>query len=88
MEVTLLLSPELAAVLTEARATPARAALETALGPWRANIRAVAPGVQDDRLSRYFVVDVPAHQAAELRERLSGLAEVEAAYIKPEDAPP
>jgi hypothetical protein len=88
MEVTLLLSPNLTAAFAEARLTPARAALEASLGQWRDRIRAMMPGVQDQQLSRYFVVDVPDHEAAALRERLSQLPEVEAAYLKPVDALP
>lgn len=89
MEVTLLLSPDLASALAEARVTPARTALEATIGRWRDRIRAAGPGSWDPQMSRYFVVDVPdPEEAAALRERLSTLPEVEAAYIKPAESPP
>ena len=89
MEVTVLLSTDLAAAITAARPTSSRAALEPTLGQWRDRFRALDPGVNDAQLARYFVVDLPDPRTAELvRERLSKLPDVEAAYIKPEDQPP
>jgi hypothetical protein len=89
MELTVLLSPDLAVALAEARSTPARDALDATIGRWRDRIRPVSPGARDPQMSRYFVVDVPdPAEAAALRERLSKLPGVEAAYIKPADSLP
>ena len=89
MELTLLLSTDLASALAQARSTPDRDRLEAAVGRWRDRMRPLSPGAWDPQLSRYFVVDVPdPAEAVALRERLSALPGVEAAYVKPADALP
>lgn len=47
------------------------------------------PGATDQSLASYFSVDLPDGEfAANLAEELSRLPSVEAAYVKPDDAPP
>jgi hypothetical protein len=47
------------------------------------------PGAADPSLTSYFSVELPGGEsAATLAEELGRLPSVEAAYVKPEDAPP
>lgn len=87
MEITLLVSDALAVELTSA-ATPGAGVLGATLQRRHAHVRPLAPGSGDPQLRRYFIVDAEDAAAEELRRELGAIAGVEAAYIKPPDAPP
>lgn len=53
------------------------------------DISPMHPGTGDQALARYYAIDVPDPEAAaELAEKLLRLPHVDAAYVKPDDAPP
>ena len=84
------LSPPSAADLAAGKPkTAAARAVARAVKSAGGTVSPMHPGTADPSLAGYFSVDLPGGEsAATLAEELGRLPSVEAAYVKPDDAPP
>lgn len=90
MRVTVQLEPDLARQISQQK-PPAlrRRELDKLLNDLSVQLVPLHPGVQDDLLGSYFVVDVPdSDAAAKVVRQLRPFKGVRAAYVKPTDSLP
>jgi hypothetical protein len=89
MHIVVILSDSLATAWKHSQSTPDVEGLRLALGAHGSALRPTHPDTSDPELRRYFALDIADSSSASLtRERLAATPGVEAAYIKPEEAPP
>lgn len=89
MTIVLLLSDSLTTEWKASRSSPAVEGLRLALGAYGSSLQPVHPDTSDSELRRYFALEIAESSAAEAtRKRLATVPGVEAAYIKPAEAPP
>lgn len=88
MEVILLLSDDAALRVRKFGVNESNSELSSVLKRWNVSMRAQHPDIDDEQLSRYYIVEAPLSEIEQLVAAFSELDDVTAAYVKPEEALP